>query len=59
MSLLDDIVPAPVRGVIRIGQSCAHCTRPVAIMGLPGKGRPLDTFARDYFCRGHAIRVAR
>lgn len=56
MSLLD-IVPTQVRGVIRIADDCAHCGRPVAVFGAVGKGRSLDTFARDYFCRGHAIRV--
>jgi hypothetical protein len=56
MSILD-IVPSPGRGVIRIEGDCEYCERPVPVLGLPGKGRPLDTFAPDYFCRGHAIRV--
>jgi hypothetical protein len=56
MSILD-IVPSPGRGVIRIEADCEYCGRPVPVLGRPGKGRPLDTFAPDYFCRGHAIRV--
>lgn len=54
MSLLD-IEPTPTRGVIRIAPDCVHCGSPVAVLGLPGKGRPVDTFAPGYFCRGHAI----
>lgn len=56
MSILD-IEPGPCRGVIRIDPDCEHCGRPVPVIGLPGKGRDLSTFAPDYFCRGHAIRV--
>lgn len=55
MSILD-IVPV-FRGVIAIGQTCAHCDRPEPIFGRVGKGRPLDTFGPDYFCHGHAIYV--
>lgn len=58
MPMLDDIAPTPTRGVVRIGDSCKECSRPVPVLGLPGKGRPLDTFAPDYFCMGaHAIRA--
>ena len=56
MSLLDDITPMQVRGVIGI-QSCPDCEAPAPILGAPGKGRPLDTFAADYFCTGHVMRV--
>lgn len=56
MSLLD-IVPTPARGVVRIGTDCEHCARPIPVLGLPGKGRPIESFAPDYFCRGHAIRL--
>lgn len=58
MSFLEGLVPAPARGVIRIGSNCPACDSPVAILGRPGKGRPLSTFAPDYFCRGHALRVS-
>lgn len=56
MSIMD-IVPTPGRGVIRIEGDCAKCGKPVPVLGMRGKGRPLDTFAPGYFCRGHAIRV--
>lgn len=55
--VFDDLKPSLVRGVIRIGADCEHCDAPVAILGMPGKGRPLESFPRGYFCRGHAIRV--
>lgn len=55
--VFDNLEPSPVRGVIRIGADCEHCERPVAILGMPGKGRPLETFSAGYFCRGHAVRV--
>lgn len=51
-------VESASRGVIRIDDDCRHCGSPVAVLGLPGKGRPLDTFEPDYFCRGHAVRVS-
>lgn len=57
MALLDNIAPTPVRGVVRIDADCQHCGRPVPALGSPGKGRPLDTFPVDYFCRGHAERI--
>lgn len=57
MALLDNIVPTPGRGVVRIGADCAVCGSPTPVLGRPGKGRPLDTFAPGYFCRGHAVRV--
>lgn len=55
MSILD-AGSAFTRGVIQIGSDCEHCGRPVPVFGKVGKGRPLDTFAPDYFCGGHAIR---
>lgn len=56
MSLLD-IEPIRERGVIAIGDDCESCGSPVPVIGRPGKGRPMSTFAPAYFCRGHAIRV--
>jgi hypothetical protein len=54
MSLLD-IQPIAERGVTRIAADCPSCDRPVAVLGLPGKGRPMSTFGADYFCHGHAV----
>lgn len=56
MSALDGLTVA-FRGVVRVGDTCAHCQRPTPVFGAVGKGRPLDTFGRDYFCHGHATRV--
>lgn len=56
MSLLDGFAPTPVRGVVSM-TTCPICAKAVAEFGLPGKGRPLDTFAEGYFCTGHALRV--
>lgn len=56
VSLLD-IEPIRGRGVIRIEGDCPICGSPVPVLGLPGKGRDLSTFAPGYFCRGHAVRV--
>ena len=50
MSLLDNLVPTPARGVIRIGDTCTRCTRPEAILGAVGKGRPVEAFGEGYFC---------
>lgn len=54
MSLLDAFVPVPARGVVGM-HTCEVCSKPEPEFGLPGKGRPLDTFAPDYFCQGHAL----
>lgn len=58
MSILSNIQPIRERGVIRIGDDCPYCDRPVPVLGLPGKGRSMSTFSPNYFCRGHAIRVS-
>ncbi len=57
MSLFADLEPVAPRGVIGIGAKCTECSRPEPVMGKPGKGRPLNTFAEGYFCEGHAWRV--
>lgn len=55
MSLLNTFAPVPARGVVRLNGTCEHCSRPVPVLGRPGKGRPLHTFAEGYLCRGHAV----
>jgi len=56
MSLLDDLIPTPARGAVAL-DACPTCGRAVPVLGRPGKGRPLDTFAPGLLCPGHAIRA--
>jgi hypothetical protein len=56
--LLSNIAPIKVRGVIRLDGPCDVCAKPIPVLDRPGKGRPLNTFAKDYLCEGHALFVA-
>lgn len=56
MGMFDDLEPVAERGVVSI-TTCSTCGGAEPVLGLPGKGRPLSTFAPDYFCHGHALFV--
>jgi DNA gyrase subunit A len=54
--LLDAYIPTAPRGADAL-DTCATCARPTPVLGRPGKGRPLDTFAPGHLCHGHAVRA--